>query len=87
MIHWSFSDGNGNVSMNGKGVLITINDKQSYLSGDDLVNYLKSIPAEQDLGVRTKVRYPARTQDTQRKMGMGLQERRNSQIEMGRQRL
>lgn len=40
-------DGNGNVSMNGKGVLITIDDKQTYLSGEDLNNYLQSIPAEQ----------------------------------------
>ncbi len=40
-------DGNGNISMNGKGVLITINEKQSYLSGNDLATYLRSLPAEQ----------------------------------------
>jgi hypothetical protein len=40
-------DGNGNISMNGKGVLVMIGDKQTYLSGEDLVHYLKSLPAEQ----------------------------------------
>jgi hypothetical protein len=40
-------DGNGNISMNGKGVLVTINGKQSYLSGDDLISYLKGLSAEQ----------------------------------------
>ncbi len=39
-------DGRGNISMNGKGVLVMINGKQTYLAGDDLSNYLKSLPAE-----------------------------------------
>ena len=39
-------DGSGNISMNGRGVLVMIDDKQTYLSGDDLVNYLRSLPAD-----------------------------------------
>lgn len=36
----------GNLSLQGKtGVLITINGKQTYLTGTSLVGYLKSIPA------------------------------------------
>ena len=40
-------DGQGNISMNGKAILITINDRQVYLSGEDLVNYLKSLSAKE----------------------------------------
>lgn len=40
-------DGNGNVTLQGNGVLITIDDKQTYLAGDQLADYLKSLPAEQ----------------------------------------
>ncbi len=40
-------DGQGNISMSGKqGVLVTIDGRQTYLSGDDLKNYLQSITAE-----------------------------------------
>lgn len=56
-------DGNGNVSMAGKGVLITIDDKQTYMSGEDLVNYLKALPAEQvaqlDLMAQPSAKYDA----------------------------
>ncbi|MES2773762.1 MAG: outer membrane beta-barrel protein [Bacteroidota bacterium] len=39
-------DQNGAVSLKGKqGVTIYIDDKPSYLSGDDLANYLRSLPA------------------------------------------
>ncbi len=40
-------DGNGNISMNGKGVLVMMNDRQTYLSGEDLINYLKNLSAEE----------------------------------------
>ncbi len=40
-------DGQGNITMAGKqGVLVTIDGRQTYLSGDDLKNYLQSITAE-----------------------------------------
>lgn len=56
-------DGNGNVLMGGKGVLITLDDKQTYLSGEDLVNYLKALPAEQvaqlDLMSQPSAKYDA----------------------------
>jgi hypothetical protein len=39
-------DANGNISFEGKpGVLILIDGKPTYLSGDNLANYLKSLPA------------------------------------------
>ncbi|GAB3913790.1 TonB-dependent receptor [Mucilaginibacter boryungensis] len=39
-------DVNGGISFKGKSsVMILIDDKPTYLSGDDLINYLKSIPA------------------------------------------
>jgi hypothetical protein len=38
-------DQNGAISLNGKGVKIFIDDKPTYLSGDDLANYLRSIAA------------------------------------------
>ncbi|WP_448697779.1 outer membrane beta-barrel protein [Mucilaginibacter sp. AW1-3] len=41
-------DDNGNISFKGKaGVMVLIDDKPTYLSGQDLANYLKSIPASQ----------------------------------------
>ncbi len=40
--------GNGTISMTGKqGVLVTVNGKQTYLSGEELTNYLRSMQAEQ----------------------------------------
>jgi hypothetical protein len=39
--------GNGNIQMNGSGVNVMINDKPTYLTGDQLADYLKSLPAEQ----------------------------------------
>lgn len=39
-------DANGNISFKGKsGVLVLINDKPTYLSGNNLIAYLKSLPA------------------------------------------
>jgi len=39
-------DDNGTISYKGKsGVMVLIDDKPSYLSGEDLANYLKSLPA------------------------------------------
>lgn len=39
-------DGNGNISFKGKsGVLILVDGKPTYLSGDNLVDYLKSLPS------------------------------------------
>ena len=39
-------DQNGKISLRGKqGVAIYINDKPTYLSGDDLANYLRSLPS------------------------------------------
>jgi iron complex outermembrane receptor protein len=56
-------DGRGNISMNGKGVLVMINGKQTYLAGDDLFNYLKSLPAEEvaqfDLMTQPSAKYDA----------------------------
>jgi len=41
-------DQNSNISMNGKtGVLVLIDDRPTYLSGDDLANYLKTISADE----------------------------------------
>jgi hypothetical protein len=38
-------DINDNISLNGKsGVLVTINDRETHLSGQDLAHYLRSIP-------------------------------------------
>ncbi|MCG2616394.1 TonB-dependent receptor [Terrimonas sp. NA20] len=38
-------DNNGNISMNGKsGVMVLIDGRQTYMSSQDLSNYLKSIP-------------------------------------------
>jgi hypothetical protein len=38
-------DQNGAVSLKGKGVTIFVDDKPTYLSGDDLANYLRSLPS------------------------------------------
>jgi len=39
-------DQNGNISLKGKqGVVIFIDDRPTYLSGEDLANYLRSLPA------------------------------------------
>ncbi|MEO5996101.1 MAG: outer membrane beta-barrel protein [Chitinophagaceae bacterium] len=41
-------DNNGNISLKGKqGVMILIDDKPAYLSGNDLTNYLKSLSSNQ----------------------------------------
>lgn len=40
-------DGNGNITMHGQGVLVMIDDRQTYLNGADLANYLKSMSADQ----------------------------------------
>ncbi|WP_026260439.1 TonB-dependent receptor [Segetibacter koreensis] len=41
-------DNNGNISLKGKqGVVILIDDKPMYLSGEDLTNYLKNLSANQ----------------------------------------
>ncbi|EHQ29357.1 TonB-dependent receptor [Mucilaginibacter paludis] len=41
-------DASGNITFKGKtGVMVLIDDKPTYLSGENLVNYLKSIPASQ----------------------------------------
>ncbi len=41
-------DDNGQISLKGKsGVMILIDDKPTYLSGEDLANYLKAMPASQ----------------------------------------
>lgn len=56
-------DGSGNISYNGKGVLVMIDDKQTYLSGEDLTNYLRSLSADQvaqlDLMNQPPARYDA----------------------------
>ncbi|RYE26439.1 MAG: hypothetical protein EOP51_00340 [Sphingobacteriales bacterium] len=56
-------DGRGNISMNGKGVLVMVNGKQTYLGGDDLTNYLKSMSAEEvaqfDLMSQPSAKYDA----------------------------
>jgi hypothetical protein len=37
-------DQNGNIQLNGKGVMVLINGRTTYMSGQDLANYLKSLP-------------------------------------------
>ncbi|WP_440133056.1 outer membrane beta-barrel protein [Chitinophaga sancti] len=37
-------DQNGNINLNGKGVLVLINGRTTYMSGQDLANYLKGLP-------------------------------------------
>ncbi|MES2108189.1 MAG: outer membrane beta-barrel protein [Bacteroidota bacterium] len=38
-------DENGGINLQGKGVKIYIDDRPTYLSGDDLTNYLRSLPS------------------------------------------
>ena len=40
-----FVDQNGNIQLKGQGVMVLIDDKPTYMSGTDLENYLRSIPA------------------------------------------
>ncbi len=41
-------DDNGTISLKGKsGVMVMIDDRPTYLSGDDLANYLRAMPASQ----------------------------------------
>ncbi|RFM34122.1 outer membrane beta-barrel protein [Chitinophaga silvisoli] len=37
-------DQNGTINLNGKGVLVLINGRTTYMSGQDLANYLKGLP-------------------------------------------
>ncbi|WPQ62751.1 outer membrane beta-barrel protein [Chitinophaga sancti] len=37
-------DHNGTIQLNGKGVLVLINGRATYMSGQDLANYLKGLP-------------------------------------------
>lgn len=37
-------DQNGNITLNGKGVMVLINGRTTYMSGQDLANYLKGLP-------------------------------------------
>ncbi|WP_343668027.1 outer membrane beta-barrel protein [Chitinophaga sp.] len=37
-------DHNGTINLNGKGVLVLINGRTTYMSGQDLANYLKGLP-------------------------------------------
>ncbi|MES2704224.1 MAG: outer membrane beta-barrel protein [Bacteroidota bacterium] len=57
-------DGQGNISMTGRqGVLVTIDGRQTYLAGDDLRDYLRSITAEEvgeiELITQPSARYDA----------------------------
>jgi hypothetical protein len=53
-------DGQGNVTLNGKqGVLITINGRPTYLSGEDLREYLRSLTAEEIGQVEIMAQPPA----------------------------
>ena len=57
-------DDDGTISLNGKsGVLVLIDDRPTYLSGQDLVSYLKNLPASQleqiELLPTPPARYPA----------------------------
>jgi len=38
---------NGDIRMRGTGAMVLVDDKQTYLSGKDLEDYLKSLPADQ----------------------------------------
>ncbi|MET0637450.1 MAG: outer membrane beta-barrel protein [Chitinophagaceae bacterium] len=53
-------DQNGAISLKGKGVMVFIDDKPTYLSGDDLANYLKSLPASSLEQVELMTNPPAR---------------------------
>ncbi|NCI46433.1 outer membrane beta-barrel protein [Sediminibacterium soli] len=54
-------DENGNISFKGKtGVMVMIDDKPTYLSGDNLVSYLRSLPASQLEQIELMATPPAR---------------------------
>lgn len=54
-------DQDGNISMNGKsGVVIFIDDKPTYLSGNELAAYLKSLPSGTLESIEIMTRPPAR---------------------------
>lgn len=54
-------DQSGNITFKGRtGVMIMIDDKPTYLSGDNLANYLKSIPASQLEQIELMTNPPAR---------------------------
>lgn len=40
-------DGGGNISLKGNSVLVLVDDKQTYLSGDQLADYLRTLTADQ----------------------------------------
>ena len=54
-------DQNGNISMQGKqGVLVLIDDKPTYLSPEQLADYLKTIPADEVTQVELMTQPPAK---------------------------
>jgi len=54
-------DQSGNITFKGKtGIMVMIDDKPTYLSGDNLANYLKSIPASQLEAIELMPNPPAR---------------------------
>ncbi|MGY3210959.1 TonB-dependent receptor domain-containing protein [Mucilaginibacter sp. HD30] len=54
-------DQSGNITFKGKtGIMVMIDDKPTYLSGENLANYLKSIPASQLEAIELMPNPPAR---------------------------
>jgi len=54
-------DQSGNITFKGKtGVMVMIDDKPTYLSGDNLANYLRSLPASQLEAIELMPNPPAR---------------------------
>lgn len=53
-------DGNGNISLQGKGVMVMIDDKPTYFSGKELSDYLRSIAADQVDQVELMTQPPAK---------------------------
>ncbi|PJJ84197.1 outer membrane beta-barrel family protein [Mucilaginibacter auburnensis] len=54
-------DQSGNITFKGKtGIMVMIDDKPTYLSGDNLANYLRSIPASQLAQIELMPNPPAR---------------------------
>lgn len=54
-------DQNGNISLKGKpGVVVFIDDKPTYLSGEDLANYLRSLPASTLKSIEIMTNPPAK---------------------------
>lgn len=42
-----YVDGDGNINLNGRsGIIVLIDDRQTYMSSEDLANFLRSMPAE-----------------------------------------